>query len=203
MSGLQKIFGPSKNEIWSQLSEEIGAEFYPDRFLKPGKIVLTYAYWQITLDTYTFRTAKSHTTSTHIRAPFVNPSGFRFSIYRRQFYHWLGKILGKKYIEIGDTRFDEDFIVKSTSEPMVKHLLQNQEILHLIKNQPDFFLMISDHDPYSRKIFPKDVDELFFSAAGVIKNKEQLKELLNLFILVLNELCRMGAASEKSPGVVL
>ncbi|MEI6196031.1 MAG: hypothetical protein WCS42_17055, partial [Verrucomicrobiota bacterium] len=38
---------------------------------------------------------------------------------------------------------------------------------------------------------------------GVIKDVERLKQLFNLFAETLDELCRMGAAYEKNPGVML
>jgi hypothetical protein len=38
---------------------------------------------------------------------------------------------------------------------------------------------------------------------GVIKNVDRLKLLYDLFSETLDELCRMGAAYEKNPGVML
>jgi len=47
------------------------------------------------------------------------------------------------------------------------------------------------------------VDELYFEVVGVIKDKERLKKLFDLFALVLDELCRFGSAYENEPKVIL
>ena len=51
--------------------------------------------------------------------------------------------------------------------------------------------------------FPLDVDELYFQVGGVIKDVDRLKQLFDLFAETLDELCRMGSAYEKNPGVML
>src|ERR1700690_1109768 len=75
------MFGPSKDEIWSQLSAQIGAQFEPGGFFKSGKVTLTHGQWEITLDTYTVSSGKSSTTFTRLPAPYVNADGFRFNVY--------------------------------------------------------------------------------------------------------------------------
>ena len=51
--------------------------------------------WAITLDTYTVRRSRhSHVTYTRMRAPYVNPQGFRFTIYRKAIFSELGKLFG-------------------------------------------------------------------------------------------------------------
>ena len=73
--------------------------------------------WTITLDTYTESTRRqSHVTYTRMRAPYVNPEGFRFTIYRKGFFSDLGKLLGMQDIEVGDPEFDEAFIIKGNDE---------------------------------------------------------------------------------------
>jgi len=203
MSILREIFGPSKHEIWSQLSQEVGADYQPDGFFKNGKVVLTHRQWQITLDTYVVSTGKTYLTYTRIRAPYVNPDGFRFNIYREGVFSWLGKLLGMQDIEIGDSFFDEEFIIQSSSESLVKHLLENSEIRTLIQNQPDIHFEVKDDEGWFGQTFSDGVDELYFQTYGIIKDKERLKELFDLFSLVLIELCRLGAAYEKEPNVNL
>ena len=48
-------FGPSKDEVWRQLSQEIGAEFVEGGFWKGNKVQVHVKPWTITLDTYTVR----------------------------------------------------------------------------------------------------------------------------------------------------
>ena len=108
-------FGPSKDEIWRQLCEEIGAEFVDGGFWKGSKVQVHAKPWTITLDTYTDRAARAQATYTRMRAPYINPEGFRFTIYRKGFFSGLGKLLGMQDIEVGDPDFDEAFIIQGTT----------------------------------------------------------------------------------------
>lgn len=204
MGLLREVFGPSKNEIWTQLSQEIGADYQPDGFFKNAKVVLTHRQWQITLDTYVVSRGKGGTVVyTRMRAPFVNPDGFRFNIYRESIFSWLGKLLGMQDIQIGDEFFDEEFVIQGTSERVVKRLLGNEAIRRLIQSQSDIHFSVKDDEGWFGLLFPDGVDELYFETCGVIKDKHRLKELFALFSLVLTELCSLGVAYAKAPSVNL
>ena len=115
-------FGPSKDEVWRQLSEEIGAEFVEGGFWKGKKVQVHVKPWTITLDTHTESSGESSVTYTRMRAPYVNPEGFRFTIYRKGFFSDLGKLLGMQDIEVGDFEFDEAIIIKGNDEGKVGRL---------------------------------------------------------------------------------
>lgn len=200
---LRELFGPSKDEIWSQLSQEIGADYQKGGFFTSGKVIITYKQWEITLDTYTVSDGKTSHTYTRLRAPYVNQDGFRFNIYRKSVFSGLGKLLGMQDIEIGDAFFDEEFIIQGTPEEQVRRLLQNADICQRIQNQPNIHFQVKDDEGWFRKKFPEGVDELYFQTSGVIKDQQRLKDLFDLFSVVLDELCRMGSAYENEPGVSL
>src|SRR5688572_29157202 len=86
MSVLRQLFGPSGKEIWRQLSEETGARYKEGGFWKGDKVQVTHGEWTVTLDVFVVSTGKSTITYTRMRAPFMNPDGFRFRIYRRGFF---------------------------------------------------------------------------------------------------------------------
>jgi hypothetical protein len=104
-------FGPSKDELWRQLSEEIGAQFVEGGFWKRSKVQAQVGPWTVTLDTST-SDDDGKTPVTRLRAPYVNPEGFRFTVYRKGLFSDLGKLLGMQDIEVGDTEFDDAFIIK-------------------------------------------------------------------------------------------
>src|SRR4051794_32860062 len=106
-------FGPSKDEVWRQLSQEIGAEYVEGGFWKGKKVQAHVGPWTITLDTHTESSGESSITYTRLRAPYVNPEGFRFTIYRRGIFSDLGKLIGVEDIGGGGPDFDEGFIVNS------------------------------------------------------------------------------------------
>lgn len=199
MGIVRELFGPSKDEIWRQLSTEIGAEFQEGGFFKSGRVELSHRQWTITLDTYVVMAGKTPLTFTRIRAPYINRDGFRFCIYRKSVFSWLGKLFGVEDVQIGDSFLDDQFIIQGRPE-MIRNLLMNQNIKELIRSQPDIRFEIKDDEGWFRQTFPEGVDELYFESLGVIKDKERLRQLFELFALVLEELCRLGSAYETSPG---
>src|SRR6516164_5764021 len=125
-------FGPSKDEVWRQLSEDIGAEFIEGGFCKGSRVQAHVGPWTVTLDIY----SDGENQSTRIRAPYVNPEGFRFTIYRKGLFSNLGKLLGMQDIEVGDFEFDEAFIIKSNDEERVRALFTDPKIRQMIQDQP-------------------------------------------------------------------
>lgn len=203
MGVLRRWFGPSKEEIWRQLSEQLGGRYIESRLLKGDRVEVSHGDWTVTLDTYTVSTGKSSHVFTRLRAPYVNPNGFRFTVYRKSLFSGIGKLLGMQDIEIGDHQFDEDFIVKATDESLVRQLLSNPKIRDLIARQRDINFSVKDDEGWFGPKFPEGVDELHFVAHGVIKDVERLKLLYDLFAETLDELCRMGSAYEGSVEVQL
>ena len=203
MSFMRSLFGPSTEEIWRQLCAEIGAQYVEGGFWKGNKVRATHGPWTITLDTYTVSDGKTSVAYTRMRAPFVDPEGFRFTVYRKGVFSDIGKWLGMQDIEIGDEAFDEDFILKSNEESKLRELLGSAKIRELISQQPDIYFSIKDDEGAFVSNFPGGVDELYFQVVGVIKDVERLKLLYELFSETLDELCRIGSANESAPGVSL
>ena len=196
-------FGPSKDEVWRQLSQEMGAEFVDGGFWKGSKVQVHVKPWTITLDTYSESSGESSVTYTRMRAPYINPEGFRFTIYRKGIFSALGKLLGMQDIEVGDPDFDEAFIIKGNDESKVVSLFSDTRIRQMIQDQPKIRLDVKDSEGWFGPTFPEDVDEVRFQIAGVIKDIERLKALFELFAAVLDQLCRIGSANKQEPGITL
>lgn len=201
MGRLRRLFGPSKEEIWRQLSAEIGADYVDGSWRKSAKVEATHGEWTVTLDTYTVSTGKAVIVFTRMRAPYVNPDGFRFTVYRRSIFSGIAKLFGMQDVEVGVDSFDRDFIVKSNDESKVRALCLKPRLRELIDRQPEIHFTVKDDEGWFGPSFPEGVDELYFSVAGVIKDVERLKLLYELFAATLDELCRMGSAYEQAPGV--
>lgn len=204
MASLRQLFGPSKDEIWQQLCEQIGGDFVQGGFWNGSKVQVHHKQWTMTLDTFT----ESHgehggTTYTRMRAPFVNKDGFRFTIYRRSFFSDLGKLLGMQAVEIGEPEFDDAYIIKGNDEGKLRRLFVNPRIRQLIERQPRIHLSVRDDEGWFKAKFPEGVDELYFREIGIIKDIERLKALYDLFADVLDHLCKIGSAYEDDPGVAL
>jgi hypothetical protein len=203
MGALRRMFGPSRKEIWRQLSSEIDARYVDGGFWKGDKVQAAHDEWTVTLDTYTVSTGKATIVFTRMRAPYVNPGGFRFTVYRKGMFSGIAKMLGMQDIEIGDESFDRDFIIQGSDETRVRELLSNQKIRELIAGQPDIRFTVKDDEGWFGATFPEGVDELYFQVVGVIKDIERLKLLYELFSETLDQLCRMGAAYKQSPDVTI
>ena len=204
MSFLRNLFGPSRDEIWQQVAAAVGGNMTEGGFWTGGsRVDAAHGQWMVTLDTYTVSTGKSSVIYTRIRAPYVNPDGFRFNIYRRGIFSDLGKMLGMQDVEIGDPKFDEDFIIRGNDETKLRQLFADARLRELISEQPDIHFSVKDDENrfWGSRNFPPDVDELYFQVIGVIKDVDRLKRLFDLFAETLDQLCRMGSAYEKDPGV--
>lgn len=198
-----RIFGKSIKEVWKQLSEEINAYYIEGSLFIGPRIEYEHKNWTIFLDTYTVSTGKSSTTYTRMRVPFINPNKFHFKIYRKGIVSNIGKALGMQDIEIGYDWFDNEYIIKGNDEILLRRLLQNHQIRNLIERQSKIVLEIKDNEGMFGPKFKDNESELSFMVVGVIKDKDRLKKLFELFIKVINEFEIMGITVNQTPEVKL
>ncbi len=203
MGKLREIFGPSREQVWRQLAQETGATYVDGGFWHGGKVAAKVKGWTVTLDTYTVSTGKSSATFTRVRAPYVNPDGFRFKIYRKGLFSALGKRLGMQDIEVGEREFDDAYIVKGNEASKVLSLLAAPRLRQMMLAQPGLYLEVKDSEGVFGPKFPANVDELYFQVGGVIRDVAVLKGLFDLFAEVLNTLCHIGSAYEDDPQLAL
>ena len=203
MSTWRKLFGPSREEIWRQLSTEIKARYVEGGFGHADKVEAAHGEWTVTLDTYAVSTGKTVILYTRLRAPYVNPDGFRFTIHRKGAFSEFAKWLGAQDIAIGHEPFDSEFIVKGTDEEKLRQLLADDKLRGLIAAQPQLHLTVKDDEGWFGPKFPDGVDELYYAVPTVIKDVERLKGLYALFAETLDQLTRMGSAYEQPPDVTL
>jgi len=204
MSVTRKWFGPSSKEIWQQLSTELNAQYVPGSFWKGERVQAEHGEWTIVLDKYVVSTGKVTVVYTRFRAPYVNPDGFRFTVYRRNLFADIAKRFGMQDVQVGYKDFDEAFIIKGTHEAKLRRLFQNARIRELLSAQRDVHFSVRDDEGWlSKPKFPENTDQLYFTVHGVVKDMDRLKQVFDLFAETLDELCRIGSAYEKDPGVVL
>ena len=194
-------FGPSKEEIWRQLAQEISADFVDGGFWKRDRVEARHQAWTLVLDTYVVSSGKHTVTYTRLRAPYVNQDGFRFTIYQHNIFNDIGKFFGMQDVTVGHPEFDRDFVIQGNDEGKLKALFANPTLRELIRTQPDIHLQVKNDNGFWEADFPEGVDQLYFRAYGVIKDLETLRSLYLLFAETLNELCRLGSAYESDPNV--
>lgn len=199
----RRWFGSNRSEIWQQLADGISATYVPGGFARGDKVVATHGEWTLTLDTYVVPAGNAPIVFTRLRAPYVNPDGFRFHIYRRSVFTELGKLLGMQDIEIGVEPFDHDFVIKSNDEDRVRSLLADAKLRQLLERQPGISLEVKDSEGWFGPTFPDDADELLFTVVGVITDLSVLEALFELFSYTLDRLCDIGSAYAEAPDVTL
>ena len=197
------LFGSSKKEVWKQLSEEINANYIESGQFKGSRIEYIHNNWTIYLDTYTVSTGKSSITYTRMRVPFINLKKFHFKVYRRGIVSNIGKALGMQDIEIGYDYFDNDYIIKGNDEVLLRRFFQNHKIRDLIERQSKMVLEIKDNEGKFGPKFNDNESELSFIVVGVIKDKDRLKSLFDLFVKVINEFELMGITLNQTSEVKL
>jgi hypothetical protein len=197
------MFGPSRDEVWAQLAEEINASFDAGGLIGTAVVRAQTRNWIVTLDTYTVSTGKSSATFTRLRAPYVNRDGFQFRVFRKGLFSGLAKALGRQDLEVGVPVFDDAFVVQANDVDAVRRLLHNYRVRDLLEAQPEVLFEVKDDEGWFGASFPEGVDELYFVAHGVITDLDRLRNLFALFAETLDELCRMGSAYEDDPDVVV
>ena len=203
MSILRALFGPSQGEVWGQLAGKIGGRLEDGGFWGDCRVTVDVGEWTVTLDTYRQSSGKHSHTHTRLRAPYVNPGGFRFLVRRRQLFDGLGKLLGGQDIDVGHAGFDEDFVIQGNDEAMVRRLFANPRLRELLRAQPDVSFEVREDEGWFGAKFPDGVDELCFTCFGLVTDHERLKGLFDLFAETLHTLCHVGAAYEDDPGLRL
>lgn len=199
MGILRKLFGPSRDEIWSQIAYDLGAEYRDGGFWERNYISYLHGEWEIVLDTYTQSTGKSSVTYTRMRAPFVNRDGLYFKIYRAGFFSNMGKYFGMQDIEVGDEYFDKDFVIKGNDQFQIARLLAGDDIKALIERHPRIHFEIRDDEGIFTKNYPEGVDELYFQCVGVLKDENRIKDLFDLFAYTLERLVDIDSAYAHDP----
>ncbi len=197
------FFGPSKDEIWGKIADDIGGSYEDSGFF--GGDVLRYCsgQWEITLDTYTVNSGRSSQTYTRMRAPFVNKDGLYFKIYREGVFAAIAKTFGMQEIELGDTFFDLDFIIRGNNSDKIKQLLSDESLKALIRYQPNISLEIKDDEGWFGGSFPDGVDELYFECYGIVTDESLLRNLFDMFCLTLQRLVEIDSGSDSKPNVQL
>lgn len=204
MGLLRDLFGPSKEEVWSQLAKQIGADFTDRGFWGGGGIVRAQVgEWTVTLDTYTVSRGKHRHTYTRLRAPFVNADGFRFQVYRDNFLWKIGKAFGMQDVEVGHAEFDDAFVIRGSDESRLRQLFADDQVRDLLRRQPEVCFEVRDDEGFFATKFPQGVDELHFRVRGVVTDVARLRALFDLFAATLDRLTRIGSAYRRDPGVRL
>lgn len=81
----------------------------------------------------------------------------------------------------------------------VEALLQNKKIKQILSTQEHFHFRISQKQSEQGEKMPEGLSMLSFKVGGVITDVEQLKTLVELFKLTLNQINEIGLSIREIP----
>lgn len=197
MSLIESLFGPSRSEVWSKLAAEMEGRFDGGGWLEGAKVEVDAGPWTITLDTYR---VNKHT-YTRLRAPYVNPRGFRFHVYPQHVFAQVGKLFGMRDVEVGVPEFDDAWIVQGTDDALLAQLFRTESIRGLLGAAGHVSFQVRDDEGWFGRRFPDGVDELVLTTSGVVRNIPRLKVFFALFAETLDRLVALRAADRRHPGM--
>jgi hypothetical protein len=197
MGSLRERFADRENELWKQLSDELGGELTDAKGTRQDKVHAKVGSWVVTLDEHSEAGYRSEHVYTRLRGNFVNPEGFRLAISHQGVFAHIGKIVGMQDIQVDHEPFDKMFLVQGSDPDTIKKLFDDDRLRELIKLEPDIHLQVRDAGDWFEDHFPDNVDELVLEVQGQVQDLARLKRLFDLFARVLDRLCGLGSAYER------
>jgi hypothetical protein len=206
MSILTDIFKPSTKKNWILLAQEIGGTFVDGGIWKTDKVVLAYRNTSITLHLTlrNYHTPKNFKVYTRVQCQFISTHWFTFKIRNESAFTCAGKTFGLNDVQIGDSRFDDKFHLKSIQKDKLIDFFSSEKLreqffgilksLHFKLNleviyTKQFAEAYDNNNPY--KSLWIHIDESF-----VQSDIEKLKSWFNLCKITLDRLIEIGEAEE-------
>ncbi len=174
------ILGPSRDEIWQTIAEATNGEFVKEKLFKTSCVKYSHETWSYYLDDYSIQVGNVPIIYTRLRAPFINKKGFDLTIYKKNIFSNISKVLGGQNITTGDMDFDEDWIVKGSNEQLVKSILKFSNIRELIKNEEKLKIEIKRVEGKVNKENQATESQITFLVQDYIKDEERVINLISL-----------------------
>lgn len=193
------IFTAAKEGVWKTFSEEVSGKFIKDKLYGDITVEVVHGPWHIIFDTSEAVREEEGYFITRLRAPIVNPKGFRFKAHREGFMSRLGKIVGLPDIEIGDPTFDSHFILKSNDKEKAVALFSKPDIHNAMIDLKYIHFYIQDSEGHFGLKFSDDEDELVLEMNGIVTDLSTLEKLFHLFAITLDDMVEMGYIEAKEP----
>jgi len=202
--GWRKWLGASRADAWTALASQLDAKFDEGGWVKSDSVVLTVGAdgsWRVVLDMYMVTVGRVSIPFTRLRVPFLNPSGFRFSVQKADFFTPVMTQLGAQDVSVGVPAFNESVVVKSSDAVRAVEFFQDAELRRLIVAAGDAKLEVADHGGGLGWKFPPQADVLQCVVAGDERDLVKLRRLFQLCLAALDRLAEIGVAEVGDPGV--
>jgi hypothetical protein len=138
--------------------------------------------------------------STRITASYISRDGFTFSIHSKTLLHSIAKVFGMQDVEVGDSEFDNKFIIRGNNIIKLQSLFGRESIrekLLSIHETRWLFLEVTQAENPGVSPLLGDRSQIVWSHAGLVGSIDLLRSIFELFAEILSQLCEMGAATEE------
>lgn len=185
------LFGKDYGMVWKQFSKENSGIF---RFSPRGyRLDFLYRNFPITIETYSYYTTPEGT-SEYVRGvvEFAVLDPFKLLLTRQGLVENISKIFGAQDIQIGDKRFDKDFMIKSNDETKTRLLFSDASVAEVLLKNQTIRLEITDGEGLFGEKPTEGKSMLYYILEGEINEINQLNDISSLFKTVLDALMEMN-----------
>lgn len=187
---------PKRSEVWQRLAEERGGEVELDRRARPERLHVPHRSWRIVLDSHVESSGSTSSTHTRVRALFVRVRPFTLRVTRRNPFHALGPLVGYRGVGLSYGPMDRKLFVRSDDPTLARSLLRGTAVGQSLLGDPARQLVVKRPDRRIRKMAGDGVGEVRVQVGGDVRELARLRALIDLCCVTLDELERLGAASD-------
>lgn len=186
-------FSLIKDAAWHRILKGVGDNLLNHDYLKDKKIELDISGWVITVDSYTVA-EKAHT---RLRAPYLNTENFQFKMFRKGFFSSFMKLFGMQDIEIGNEKFDANFIIQANDKEKIKKLFSDYLLREMLSNQDSILVQIKDDEGWFKDKYPEGINELYIEVPELVQDIEQLEVMFLILAKIFQYLCDISKGYHK------
>jgi len=190
----KSFFGKEDDSVWRQFAEEKKGKYAP---VSDHRVLLKHKEITIAFGAYTHYTVVGHASNpadyTRGFVEFSSKDDFTFCLRHQGFFENVGKLFGMQDIEIGDSSFDKQFIIKSNDEMRTSLFLSNSIVQDsLQKLRTIRFEITNEEGLWGEK--PTDGNYmLYFVSQGKITKIDELNNLHQLFVETIDMLIKTNS----------
>ncbi|MEW6669080.1 MAG: hypothetical protein AB1512_28045 [Thermodesulfobacteriota bacterium] len=191
MNGSKTEFEDHREEVWAQLSKELGGKFVNVEGWARDRVQAQYENWHVTLDFDLHAGYRSESIHTRFRAP-VPRSAFQLRVFHQELIYTVAHVFGMQDIRVGDEAFDRMFVVQTTDEAKAGRLFQDPGLRRMMLKEPDLEITLEIPSGMSSFEDGEGCDELSIQVPGMVEDASRLRSLFNVFAHLLHELHKLG-----------
>ncbi|MDJ0497583.1 MAG: hypothetical protein QNJ89_07120 [Acidimicrobiia bacterium] len=152
-------------QMWNEVARELGLGFQVGSGISRPVLTGAIGGLPVHIDTYVQRSGNNSTTYTRYRVTYPH-LGFELQLKRQGAFAAITKLFGAQDVEIGDSLFDETFVVKTNNPNRLRALLTPSVRTGLLRLVASYSgVVISD-------------DNITFSKTGFESNRDRLKSTI-------------------------